>query len=342
MRREMSASDWAMLALLAAIWGGSFLCYRLLAPVLAPSVTVFARVTIAAIALLPLLASQGMRAFRERDAWVAFAVMGALNNMIPFVLLAWAETRISAGLASILNATTPMLSVIVAHVAGQERLRSNRVLGPLCGLVGVGVLLAPDLRSGFHANGLAQLAVLGASLSYAVAGVFARRFSSAGIDPLTATVGQLCAAAALSTLLVLRAPADVLSLLHLQSYAWMALLFLALPATSLAYILYFRLIARAGATNALLVTLLVPASAVVLGALALGERLQMNDVAGMAVILAGLVITDGRIFAVFTANAAWKSEPDAAQNPAVGNTSQACRAENGTASQCSRMNRENA
>src|SRR5215469_1486663 len=112
MRREMSASDWAMLALLAAIWGGSFLCYRLLAPVLAPAVTVFARVTIAAIALLP-LAGRGMRAFRERDSWVAFAVMAALNNVIPFVLLAWATTQLSAGLASILNATTPMLSVIV-------------------------------------------------------------------------------------------------------------------------------------------------------------------------------------------------------------------------------------
>jgi drug/metabolite transporter (DMT)-like permease len=337
----MSASDWAMLALLAAIWGGSFLCYRLLARELAPAVTVFARVVIAVIALLP-LAGRGMRAFRERDSWAAFAVMGALNNVIPFVLLAWATTQLSAGLASILNATTPMLSVIVAHIAGQERLRSNRVLGPLCGLVGVGVLLAPDLRGGFHASGLAQLAVLGASLSYAIAGVFARRFSSAGIDPLTATVGQLCAAAALSTLLVLRAPGDLLSLLNLQPYAWLALLFLALPATALAYLLYFRLIARAGATNALLVTLLVPASAVILGAVVLGERLQMNDFVGMTVILAGLIITDGRALSVFTSNAKPTSRPGDAAIPTVGNTSPAYRAGSGTETRCSHMNRENA
>lgn len=335
----MNATDWATLALLAAIWGGSFLCYRLLAPAVAPAVTVFARVTIAAIALLPFVGG-GLRALRERDAWAAFAVMGALNNVIPFMLLAWAETRISAGLASILNATTPMLSVIVAHLAGQERLRSNRVLGPLCGLVGVGVLLAPDLRSGFHANGLAQLAVLGASLSYAIAGVFAHRFSSAGVNPLTAAFGQLCAAAALSTLIVLRAPGDLLSLLQVPGSAWLALLFLALPATSLAYILYFRLIARAGATNALLVTLLVPASAVVLGAIVLGERLQPNDIAGMAVILAGLIITDGRALSVLTLM--WKSRPDAVKDPAAGNTSQASVAENGTPTRYSHMNRENA
>jgi drug/metabolite transporter (DMT)-like permease len=236
----------------------------------------------------------------------------------------------------------PMFSVIVAHVAGQEHLRSNRVLGPLCGLVGVGVLLAPDLRSGFHASGLAQLAVLGASLSYAIAGVFARRFSSAGIDPLTATVGQLCAAAALSALLVLRAPGEMLSLFHLQSYAWLALLFLALPATSLAYVLYFRLIARAGATNALLVTLLVPASAVVLGAVVLGERLQMNDVAGMAVILAGLIITDGRALYVFTSDARPTLRPGDAEIPAVGSTSPASRAGTENATRCNDMNRENA
>ncbi|MBV8172249.1 MAG: DMT family transporter [Candidatus Eremiobacteraeota bacterium] len=296
MRRAMTAGDWTTLLILAIIWSGSFLCYRILAPALAPETTVFLRLLIATLALLPFLGARA-RMLSGRSAWMSFAAMGALNNVIPFMLIAWAETRISAGLAAIINATTPMLGVIIAAAAREEPLRLNRAAGAFCGLAGVAVLLFPDIRAGLHGSATAQVAVLAASLSYAVAGVYGRRYSAAGIDPLAATFGQLCGAAALSSLLVLRTPSDLAALAHLSASGWAALAFLALPATSFAYVLYFSLLARAGATNALLVTLLVPVSAVVLAALLLGERLNATNVAGMAVILAGLLLIDGRVFA---------------------------------------------
>jgi drug/metabolite transporter (DMT)-like permease len=290
----MSTRDWSILLFLSVIWGGSFFFYKVLADAIAPPVTVFVRLLLASLTLLVVLRASGRTLPNRADAWFVFAVMGLLNNIIPFTLLAWAEIRIGSGLAAILNATTPMFSVVLAHFAIGERLRVGRALGAALGLVGVAILLGPSALTGLSLTNLSQIGVVAASLSYALAGLFARRFTRMGVDPLTAATGQLCASTLLGALPALALPGALAALGHASAFTWFALAGLALPCTALAYVLYFQLIARVGATNVMLVTLLTPVSALALGALFLGEHLTTANALGMAIIFAGLALIDGR------------------------------------------------
>ena len=230
---------------------------------------------------------------RDGRTWRAFLVMGLLNNAIPFSLIAFGETHIASGLASILNATTPMFTALVAHLAtANEKLTGGKMIGIGLGFAGVAVLVGPEALA--HIGGgdlLGKLAVLLASISYGFAGVFGRRFR--GLAPLKVATGQVTA----STLLML--PLFVLfdrpwTLPAPGLGTWAALVGLAVPSTALAYMLFFRILARAGATNVSLVTLLVPVSAVLLGAVFLGETLSAVTYAGMALIALGLACIDGR------------------------------------------------
>ncbi|MBV8280989.1 MAG: DMT family transporter [Candidatus Eremiobacteraeota bacterium] len=310
----MTARDWSILVLLSVIWGGSFFFYRILAEAIAPPVTVFVRLLLASFALLVVLRASGRSLPTGLQAWFAFAVMGVLNNIVPFTLIAWAEIRIGSGLASILNATTPIFAVVLAHFLSGERLRANRALGAAFGLAGVAVLLGPAALAGLNLTDLAQLAVLAASLSYSMAGLFARRFARMGIEPLVAATGQLCASAVLSVIPALAVPHALSALTHASAGTWLALAGLALPCTAFAYVLYFGLLARVGPTNVMLVTLLTPVSALALGALFLGERLTPGNALGMAIIFAGLAIIDGR------ALGAWRSWRSASSNEVTGKT----------------------
>jgi drug/metabolite transporter (DMT)-like permease len=218
--------------------------------------------------------------------------MAILNNGVPFSLILWGQTRIASGLAAILNACAPLFTAVLAHyLTRDERLTPRRAAGVLLGLGGVVLMIGPDTLGGLGGDVLAQLAVLAAGVSYACAGIFGRRF--AGTPPLVTATGQVTASTALIlpvTLLVdrpwtLSAP---------NARVWAALLGLALISTALGYILYFRILATAGATNLLLVTLLMPAIALVLGTVALGERLAPRHFGGMGLIAAGLAVMDGR------------------------------------------------
>jgi drug/metabolite transporter (DMT)-like permease len=229
--------------------------------------------------------------------WRSILVLALLNNIVPFILFGWGQTQIASGLASILNATTPIWGVVVAHLyTRDERLTGRKLAGVLLGFAGVTVMIGPALLTTLGGDTLAQLACVTAALCYALAGVWARRFRAMGLPPVAVTTGQLTAGALMMLPLALLVDRPWLQALP-SAGAIAAIVGLALVCTSFAYILYFKLIDSAGATNALLVTLLVPPIAILLGALFLGEVIGPRDLAGLALIAIGLAAIDGRLFA---------------------------------------------
>lgn len=295
---RMSLLDWSLLLALAILWGGSFFYAAVALKELPPFTIVLLRVAIAAVTLHIVLRLTGRRFPWDGRSWRAFLGMGLLNNAIPFSLIVWGQTHVASGLASILNATTPFFTVIVAHaLTADERLSRNRLVGVLVGLVGVVVLIGPQALSGLGADVAGQLAIVGAAISYSFAGVFGRRFRRMGIPPMATAAGQVTA----SSLLLLPIALLVDRPWHLAmpgATVWLAILGAALLSTALAYIVYFRILASAGAVNLLLVTFLIPPSAILLGVFLLGERLEMTDFAGMALIGLGLAAIDGRLAAL--------------------------------------------
>ncbi len=290
------AAEWLLLVTLSFLYGGAFLFYRVLAPVLPPLSVVAGRLVIAAVALdLVLLAVR--RGAVTSVSWRlagAFLLLGTLNCALPFSLFAWSEHRLTGGMASILTAPTPILTALVAHVLTRdERLSTRMIAGAVCGLSGVVVLLAPSLAHGFGGGDLpSKLACIGASVCYALGGTLSRRVR--GLSPLQLAAGQITAGALL--MLPLAAVADRFwTLPPLPARGVAALLGIGLLSTSAAYLLYFRILASSGATRASLVSLLVPVSALLLGAVVLGEGLPLRALPGVVLIAAGLVVIDGRL-----------------------------------------------
>jgi drug/metabolite transporter (DMT)-like permease len=238
-----------------------------------------------------------------KGLWPAFFGMGLLNNAIPFGLFVWGQHHIASGLAAILNATTPLFTVLVAHfLTRDEKLSAGKMAGVALGILGVILMLGAELLAGLGTGLLAQLACLAAALSYAFAGVFGRRFKRMGIPPLATATGQVTASSLVMLPLVL-AVDHPWTLAPPSSGTWAALLAIGVASTALAYILYFRILAAAGATNLLLVTFLIPVSAILLGSLFLGESLAAKHFFGMGMIGLGLALIDGRISALFGARA---------------------------------------
>jgi len=294
--KVMSPAEWLLLLALSVLWGGPFFFYKvLLSAPLPPLTIVFGRVGIAALALNALVRLSGYAMPPSPRRWGAFLAMGALNNLIPFTLIVWAETQITGGLASILNATTPLFTVALAHVlTADERITANRAGGILLGVAGVAVMIGPEAFSGLGLHVLAQFGVLVAAVSYACAGIFGRRFK--GTPPLVTAAGQVTGTA-LMTLPIVLIVDRPWALPVPTPGTWATLVAFAVLSTALAYVIYFRLLASAGATNLLLVTILMPVSSLLLGTTVLGERLDARDVIGMALIGIGLAAIDGRALA---------------------------------------------
>jgi len=288
----MDARQWLLLLLLSLLWGGSFVLVEVVLEALPPMTLVLGRVGFGALGLFLLLRVRGLRLPTGFVAWRDFAILGLLNNALPFTLIAWGQVTISGGLSSILNATAPLFTVVLAHLlTHDERLNGGKLTGVLLGLVGVAALVGPGALAGLGGEVLAQFAVLAAACSYALAGIFGRRFRNQ--PPMVTATGMVIA----SSLLMLPVVAVVDQPWRLPNpdvVAWGALLGLALLCTVMAYQIYFRLLATAGATNVLLVTFLIPVSAVLLGALLLEERLSAVQFGGMAFIGLGLAAVDGR------------------------------------------------
>jgi len=295
--RRMSGNEWLALLLLSLLWGGSFFFIGVQVKALPPFTIVSLRVGLAAIILNVLLTALGKKMPLTASAWRAFLGMGMLNNAIPFCLVVWSQGYIASGLAAILNATTPIWTVTVAHfLTVDEKITANRLLGIAIGFVGVVALIGPDSLQGLGANVLAQVAVLLAAVSYAFAGVYGRRFRRMGIAPIITATGQVTASAIL--LVPLAVLVDAPWTLAVPPWpVWGAAVGIAVFSTALGYILYFRILATAGATNLLLVTFLIPVSAILMGAYGLGEHLEVRHFAGLACIGAGLAAIDGRFFA---------------------------------------------
>ncbi|MFI0843375.1 DMT family transporter [Mesorhizobium sp. IMUNJ 23232] len=289
----MSLKSWAMLVLLGIIWGGSFFFARIAVSELQPLTLVLFRVAIAALALQIYLAATGV-SFRAALPYApGLVLLAVLNNVIPFSLIFAGQTQLGAGLASVLNATTPFWTVLLAsHLTTDEKLSWNKMLGILLGIAGTAVMIGPGLFSGLGAPTWAKLALIGASLSYAFALMVAKRLRK--IPPAVVATAQLTASTVVMLPIVLILNGSD-GLFAFSAPVWAAVLSLALLSTAFAYLLYFRLVAEAGATNASLVTLIVPASAVLLGVLFLGERLEPIEMLGMVVIALGLVTIDGRL-----------------------------------------------
>jgi len=291
-KTAMGPTEWAQLLALSLLWGGSFFFAEVALEALPPLSVVFTRVAIGALALLVVLRAAGLRLPRGLAPWRAFFVMGALNNVIPFTLIVWGQTAITGGLAAILNATTPLFTVVLAHrLTRDERLTPGKLSGVVIGFLGVALMIGPQALDGMTGDVLAELAVLGAALSYAFAGIYGRRFRA--LPPLVTATGQVTASSAMLCPLVVLVD-QPWSLAAPGPAALGALLGLGLLSTAAAYVLYFRLLAAAGATNLLLVTFLIPVSAILLGTLILGERLTVGQLAGMAVIALGLAAIDSR------------------------------------------------
>ena len=291
--KVMGLLEWFLLIMLAMIWGGSFFFGKVAVAELPPFTIVLGRVAIAALALNLFVVATGRRMPGSLKDWGLFLVMGALNNMIPFSLIFWGQIQIASSLASILNATTPLWTILLAHfLTGDERLNPSRLIGVVLGIIGVAIIIGPDALKGFGANVAAQLAVVGAAVSYALAGIFGKRFK--GIPPLVTATGQLTC----STLIMIPVTAlvDRPWMIPIPgAQTWGAVIALALVCTALAYVIYFRILATAGATNLALVTFLIPVSALLLGMALLGERLDVRHFTGMGVIGFGLAAIDGRI-----------------------------------------------
>jgi len=293
---QMTLRDWALLGFLSVLWGGSFFFVAVAVKEVPPLTVVLARVGIAAAVLYAVIRLAGERLPVRREALGAYLGMGVLNNLIPFSLFFWAQTSISGGLASILNATTPIFAILVAHfLLADERMTAGKFGGVLLGLLGVVTLIGGDALAGVSIATLGMVACLGAALSYGFASVFGRRFRRLGISSRDGACGQLLASTAMIAPIAVIAD-QPWALPAPSTDAVLSILALAVASTALAYVIYFRLIATSGAVNAALVTFLVPVSAILLGSAVLGERLAAQHIAGMALIAAGLLAVDGRLF----------------------------------------------
>ena len=293
---RLGPMDWGLLVLLSLLWGASFLFVGIAVQEL-PVLTIIAlRVSLAALVLWGIALFCGHQLPRGRKTWQAFLALGLLNNVIPFGLIVLGQQTIGAGLAAILNATTPLWTVLVAALfLADERFSKQKLFGVLLGLVGVIVMVGPDSLAGISRNLGAQLAVLGATLSYAFASVFGRRFAAAKISPLHTALGQVTASSFILVPLALMIDTPWASALPSQATIF-AILGLAVLSTAGGYLLFFNILERAGATNVSLVTLLIPPSAIAMGMLFLEETLQGIHFIGLALIILGLLSLQGRLF----------------------------------------------
>jgi len=291
-QKSLSGRAWAEMLFLAMIWGGSFLSIRIALDEISPLMSVAHRVAWAMLVLWGVVAMMRIPLPRNPRIWFAFLVMGLLNNVIPFVLMAWGQLHIESGLTSILNAFTAVIGVVMAALFfSDERLTLRKIIGVVFGFFGVAVTIGLENFKNFDLRSLAQLAVIGGTVAYAVAGVWARK-NLVGMPPQLAAAGMLTGATVIMLPLVYFV--EGLPTFDLQPRTLVAIGYYAVIATAAAYLLYYRVLAMAGSGNLMLVTLLVAPVAITLGAVVLGEKLSANALIGFVILALGLIILDGR------------------------------------------------
>lgn len=292
----MTPFAWVMLVTLSILWGGTFFFQEIAVRELPTFSIVACRVVIAAMLLWAVTLFVGGALPHEPKIWAALLLLALINNVIPFSLIVWGQREISSGLAGILNATVPLFTVLIAHFfTTDEKMTGLKVAGVIIGLAGVTVVIGWDAFDGVGIAVIAQLAVVGASLAYTFGGLYGRKIQAMGLTPLGISTGQLiCSSIVLVPVALLVDRPWTLPIPGAETIA--AVIALASVSTAFAYILFFRILATAGATNLMLVTFLIPVSALALGIFVLGEVLETRHVVGLLCIGAGLAAIDGRLF----------------------------------------------
>lgn len=294
--RTMTLSEWAMLVVLSIVWGGSFFFNGVAVRELPVFTIVVLRVGLAALVLLVVLRVRGENLPAGWPIWRTFLILGAINNALPFSLIVWGQQHIASGVASILNAATPLFTVVFAHLlTNDEKMNAGRLAGVIIGFGGVAVMIGGDAVQALGGNIVAQLACIAAAICYALGSIYGRRFRVLGVPPMTVATGQVMVSS------VILAPMALLveqpwSLAMPSMTVILAVAGLAVVSTALAYVLFFRILSTAGATNLALVTFLIPVSAIALGIMFLGEVLMPRHLVGMVLIGLGLAAIDGRLW----------------------------------------------
>ena len=293
----MRAREYSVLFALALVWGASFYFIKIAVGGMSPATVVFGRLAFSVLTLGAVALARPSFVAGWRHFWRVGLAVGLVNNALPYILITWGETRIASGIASILNATTPLFTVILANWwvgSGYERLTVRRTFGVVCGFIGVGVLVGPDALQLTGNTGLSYAlgegAVLLAGLSYAVGTLFSRRYAGASqlVPSLTSQVAALVMITPVA--LLWSPPTHIPSLKEIGAVA-----VLGVVGTALAYLLYFWLIAHVGATRTAIVTYLLPFTALLWGALLLNEHISPSAIAGLLLVLLGTLITNGTL-----------------------------------------------
>lgn len=278
---------------LATVWGGSFFFMKVALAEVPPLTTSLHRIFWAVPVLYLIVWFQKISMPRSIRTWACYLVMGALNNAIPFSLICWGQVNIGSGLASILNSTTAFFGVIVAGVLlVDEALTPRKVIGAVFGIFGVAVVMGLEALTRFDLGNLSQMAILAAAFSYSLAGVWGKKFLS-GYAPVMNAFGMLVGSTVLMIPVALFS--DGMPEMSLSMPVWASLLAVAIFSTAVAYLLYFKILLRAGSANLMLVTLLIPPIAVGLSVAFLGEKMGTEALLGFGLIAIGLLVTDGRL-----------------------------------------------
>ena len=293
-QKNLTGRAWAEMMLLAMIWGGSFLSIHVALDEISPLASVAHRTTWAMLVLWGVIAIMRIPLPRDPKIWFSFLVMGLMNNVIPFTLMAWGQLYIESGLTSILNAFTAVVGVVIASLFfADERISLRKGIGVVLGFFGVAVAIGLESFRTLDLRSMAQLAVIGGTVAYAIAGVWARK-RLVGMPPQLAAAGMLTGSTVI--MLPLAYFIDGPLSFDLEARTMWAIGYYAIIATAFAYLLYYRVLAMAGSGNLMLVTLLVAPIAITLGAVVLGEKLGTNAYFGFAILAVGLTILDGRVW----------------------------------------------
>jgi drug/metabolite transporter (DMT)-like permease len=288
----MKSKDWFFIILLGTLWGSSFFFIEFLLEMLSPFLIVYLRVALAAILLLFILFIKQVKVSLNVSLIFNLFIMAMLNNVLPFLLIAYGQQSVTGGLASILNANTSLLTILIAALLiPGEKLSFNRAGGAIVGICGVIVAVGYENIFQIYENNLGKYLILLATLSYALAGVWAK-LRLDGVPALIAATGMLTASAIILTPFAFFYNSDELANLSLSAFSMSALF--AILCSVLAYIIYFKILESAGAGNLLICTVIIPPSAILLNSLFLNQAVSQSELIGLLIILVGLIVLDGR------------------------------------------------
>lgn len=290
---NMTPHTWLLMLTLGLIWGGTFFLSEILLLELSPFQIVFHRVSIAALIMVLYLKIKGIALPKDGRTWAALAVMGLLNNAIPFSAIVFGQQYITGGMASILNSTTAFFGVMLSGlILKEEAITAPKFIGVIMGILGVVIIMGFDTLSSLSLTNIGQILIIVSSISYAFAGIWGKfQVKNLGVE-VTAT-GMLITSSV--WMFILSSTVEGLPFEALSMRSALSILTFAILCTAVAYLLYFAILKQAGAANLTLVTIIIPPFALILDAVALGEMVSLQEILGFLVISMGLLVISGKL-----------------------------------------------